>query len=347
MRRWLAVLGVVSLGAMAACVVTREEDDDVEDDSARVTGRPFDRNDVLEDAVMTDGDAMSATAIQAFLEKSPYGARSVLADHTENGKKASEIVQAAAAKHGVHPLVLLVRAQLERELVEKTTAPAAAIASAFGCGAAGFATQADCAAQSLRRSMQEAKTEKGTALGYRVKAEQKTEDGFAVTPQNAATAALYTYTPYVGKEGGGREDKAGVSGHHFVWTQFAEAAGYKGPGGGAQKPPGTDSGAPDGESADSSVEADGGDAGSNAGPTPPPSDDGVGNDPPSSHGPPKKRIASEPEDLPLASEQELASTKKKTSGGCSTAAGRGAASPWLALVTASMLAAFRRRRRAA
>jgi len=228
------ILGVVSLGVLAACAAPTEEK--VGGDTSRVRAQAFDRNVVLDDKSMRDEDAMTAADVQKFLEKTPWGTKSVLATYEENGKTAAEIMTAAAKKHGINPLEMLVRVQMEQGLVSKKTAAASTIAIAFGCGCPhsavcsdkyrGFGNQAECAAGTLRRSMDRAVTSTGTVSGWKRSSVKKSQDGLDVTPKNAATAALYTYTPWVGEAGGGKKGVGGVSLHHQVWGSFAEAASY-------------------------------------------------------------------------------------------------------------------------
>lgn len=90
----------------------------------------------------------------------------------------------------------------------------------------GFDNQAECAAGTLSRSMDRAVTSTGTVSGWARNGAKATQDGVIVTPKNAATAALYTYTPWVGEAGGGREGVGGASLRFAVWDRFATAVGY-------------------------------------------------------------------------------------------------------------------------
>jgi len=221
-----------SLGACSAAPV----DEAVGGDRASVREAEFDKNAVLTDKALRDTGALTAADIQAFLDETPWGRASVLADYAEDGKSAAEIIYEAATKHGINPLELLVRVQMEQGLVSKQTASDESITLAFGCGCPhspvcspkyeGFANQADCAAGTLSRSMDRALTSNGTASGWKKGEEKLTQDLVEIVPANAATAALYTYTPWVGEAGGGKKGIGGVSLHHTVWTRFADAVGY-------------------------------------------------------------------------------------------------------------------------
>jgi hypothetical protein len=373
-RKASRILGVVVLGLLAACSSPAPEEA-TGGGRAAVTQRPFDKNAVLDDKSMRDAEAMTVADIQKFLDETPWGTKSALATYTENGKSAAQIMHAAATTHGINPLEMLVRVQMEQGLVSKKTAPASTIAIAFGCGCPhsavcsdayrGFGNQAECAAGTLRRSMDRSITAQGTVSGWKRNSAKDSQDGISITPKNAATAALYTYTPWVGEAGGGRTGVGGVSLHHQVWDRFAEAASYgawatqssdpaaeedAGGGGGegtaepapTNDPPAggegegeptttADAGSPETGSGNGSGSADAGPTQSPSGSEGPPSDGsqddeilGEGSMPPSSNAPPplpKSKTPTRPEDLPEATEEELAA-KKKAAGGCSASPSR-------------------------
>ena len=233
-RSTLSLVGLALLGVLAACSIQSGED--AASSGSRVSRDAFDKDDVLDDRTMGDSEAMTAGDVQAFLEKTPWGNASVLASYEEGGRSAAQIMVDAAQKHGINPLELLVRVQMEQGLVRKESASERTISLAFGCGCphapvcktsperyTGFANQAECAAGTMRRSMDRALTSKGTASGWARNRAKTTEDGVTIVPANATTAALYTYTPWVGEAGGGRKGVGGVSLHHRVWSSFAAA----------------------------------------------------------------------------------------------------------------------------
>jgi len=385
--RVLLALGTVGLvGGLVACGVTAKED--VRAGGSSVTEATFDRNAVLDDKSLRDHEAMTVTEIQSFLDETPWGTKSVLADYEEGGKSAAQIIADKAEANGINPLELLVRVQMEQGLISKTTASEEKITLAFGCGCPhspvcgpkyeGFANQAECAAGTLRRSMDKATTATGTVSGWAKSRAKATEDGLTVTPKNAATAALYTYTPYVGEAGGGRDGVGGVSLHHQVWTRFAEFTGY-GAAAAPQAPrsdeadsgatPARDAGADTGANTPDEEEGESpegenppkADAGSDAGPKKDKAGDnkksdssdddeilGEGNAPPSSNGAPPRATGGKgkAEDLPLASEEELAGKKKSTAGGCSTSGTSGGSSAAvIGLAVAAVLVNARRKKR--
>lgn len=240
-RNSLGLLGLTGGALLFGLLSTVACSAPVADEPARgttssVTERPFDRNAVLDDKSMRDAETVTVADVQKFLDKTPWGTRSALARYTEGGKSAATIMVDAAKAHGINPLEMLVRVQMEQGLVYKTTAPATTISLAFGCGCPhssvcndsyrGFANQAECAAGTMRRTMDKALTASGTVSGWSRGKAKATEDGLTIVPKNAVTAALYTYTPWVGEAGGGKKGVGGVSLHAQVWDRFAESVSY-------------------------------------------------------------------------------------------------------------------------
>jgi hypothetical protein len=231
---WLGVLGLSLVGALVAC--SAPTDDGAKGSASSVTQRSFDKDDLVDDNALRDEKAMTAAEVQRFFDKTPWNSKSVLADYEEDGKSAAEIIISASLKHHINPLALIVRAQMEQGLVSKKTATDATLSIAMGCACPespacsdkyrGFTNQVECAAGTLDRSIDRAMTSKGTVSGWRRYGTKVTEDGVKVTPKNAATAALYTYTPWVGEAGGGKKGVGGASLHFQVWTRFAETLGY-------------------------------------------------------------------------------------------------------------------------
>lgn len=395
---WLVLIGAAAVAAATSVACSSAPPSDAEGSSAAATKSPFDRNAVLDDSSLTDAEAMTEEDVQKFLDKTPWGKKSVLATYEADGKSAAKIIHTAATAHGINPLELLVRLQMEQGLINKTTASAATIDVAFGCGCPhspvcsdkymGFANQAECAAGTLSRSLASAKTSTGTVSGWARNRAKETQDGVTVTPKNAATDALYTYTPWVGEAGGGRAGVGGASLHHAVWDRFATAVSYGAwatdttpatptrgtadastnevehdaaaeaePQEGEGEPtPATDAGTADSgraPSADAGATADGGAklGGDRTPPSDGSEDDAVlaeGNAPPSTNAPPPKPTSGRrsPEELPEASEDELASKPKTTEGGCSTSSNRAATGDGIVFGLGLALALAGSRRRA-
>ncbi len=247
---------VMTLSASAATVACMAPTDDgVDDGSSAVSTRErFDKDDLIADRDFLNRNGMTPDQVQRFLERTPYGTRSILATYRDprTSRTAAEIIYEASARYGLNPLLLLVRLQMEQGLIRASSTNDRVYAEtqrgafnpsessmdiAFGCGCPhspvcnddyrGFANQAECAAGTLRRSFERATSREGTVEGWSVGRAKRTNDGITVTPRNAATAALYTYTPWVGQAGGGRQGIGGASLHWQTWFRFADAVGYR------------------------------------------------------------------------------------------------------------------------
>jgi len=165
----------------------------------------FDRHQIMTDTVLLAANAVDGNAVQRFLEDSPYGTRSWLADYTIEGARFADVLVEAAREGGIDPVVLLARMQVESSLVSKTSRPGATtINHALGCGCpdgarcsreyAGMRSQLDCAVEVLNEQL--AGSRDGTGA-WRMGSTRRTLDPLSVTPRTHATAALYAYTPWV------------------------------------------------------------------------------------------------------------------------------------------------------
>lgn len=223
MSRALRILPVLLLavacgpddGALPA-YVDHDEPSDFETDPGDGTksdnvAAVFDRNNVLSDAFFLAPNCVDGDDLQAFFESTPYKTRSWLADETVDGTRAADVIVAVARAHGINPILLLARMQVEKSLVAKTARPSGnSVDYAFGCGCydgqeclaayKGFDRQLDCAATTLRK-LYDASAD-GTGQ-YRVGKTTKTLDKFAISPVTHATASLYGYTPWVLEGQGG------------------------------------------------------------------------------------------------------------------------------------------------
>ncbi len=189
----------------------------------------FNRHDVLDTASMEDHTAMTLAQVQDFLDHNPYGWRSVLADHVSNGRTAAQAFIDAAQTHRVNPLVLLTRVQMEQSLIGRTSVSSSVLDKAMGCGCPdnqpcqskykGFDKQIDCAAEKFRSYLDDMDQTGKTIAGWGVGVTKITLDGQSVTPVNQATAALYTYTPWV----------SAARSHAKIWALYTAHVGYTGP----------------------------------------------------------------------------------------------------------------------
>ena len=207
-KRWTfsLLLILLSLGACA----TPDELEGERLGNGEKSGRSgvasaFSQNQPLSDAFFLDSEALSAAGVQAFLERSPYGLRSWLADHQIDGRPASAMIYDVAQSAGVNPILLLSRMQVEASLIASSSRPAQhLIDRAMGCGCPdgqrcdlgylGLKNQLRCAASKFRELYDLSATGEGWWLRGVGK---ESLDGYWIVPKNHATAALYAYTPWV------------------------------------------------------------------------------------------------------------------------------------------------------
>jgi hypothetical protein len=177
----------------------------------------FNRHEVVEQAFFEDTASVNAATVQAFLETTPYGTRSFLADEVVGDRMFSEALVEVAVDFEINPVMLLSRIQVEQSLVSRTTRPSThKVNYALGCGCPdnqacnpafeGIDKQLACAANVLRSKANESAA--GTAQ-WRQGKSKTSLDGLTVTPTNHATAALYAYTPWV---------LQGQGGNWLVWN---------------------------------------------------------------------------------------------------------------------------------
>lgn len=176
----------------------------------------FDRNSVMSDRLFTAAAAVTGDGVQQFLEQTPYG-RSWLADATLDGMRFADDLVLIAQRRGLDPVLLLARMQVESSLVSASVRPSAArLDAALGCGCpdspgcapefAGLANQLRCASDVLANQFAGSQTGNGN---WNLGVTRTSGDGLHVTPHTNATAALYSYTPWV---------LVGTGGNWLVWN---------------------------------------------------------------------------------------------------------------------------------
>jgi hypothetical protein len=189
----------------------------------------FDRHLVLPDESLEDSQALTLAQVQAFLENTPHGNRSVLADHVAHGRTAAQAIVDASTEYGISPLILLARLQLEQSLIGKESAGSNRLNWAMGCGCPdgggcmsgykGFDRQVECAAERFSTYLHQLETDGATVAGWAVGKPNSSLEGKQIRPRNFHTAALYTYTPWVS------------SAKQFLglYRKYAEFLGYAAP----------------------------------------------------------------------------------------------------------------------
>lgn len=227
-RLFVRVALAATLVSVGACAATSADEDEGMGTWEDALG--FDKDSVLSDAEFTDTSALSAAQIQTFLENTHCNKRSSLADYVDptSGKTAAQMLSEAATKYRINPIEFLVRLQVERSMLCKP-ADTYAIEHALSCGCpdgapckaiyAGFDRQVQCAATHFRKYLDDIASKGYTIAGWAPHKTKNSSDPLAVTPANAATAALYTYTPWV--YNGGNQL------HYQVWNAITKALKYK------------------------------------------------------------------------------------------------------------------------
>jgi uncharacterized protein YvpB len=162
-------------------------------------------NYLITDVNFTAVDSLTAPAIQSFLSaRNTALATYETADHLGVTRSASTIIWQAAHAWSVSPKVILVTLQKEQSLLTTLQPSAGALMWAMGCGVpdtggpntfyASFGKQVWYGAASLHNA----------ALNWSAGSTKVCGDG-TVQPADAATYALYTYTPWIGINGGGNK----------------------------------------------------------------------------------------------------------------------------------------------
>jgi hypothetical protein len=162
----------------------------------------LDRHRLIEDADLVGDQTVTVAQIQKLLQN--HG--SALASYSEGGRTAAQwIVQESIAQH-ISPVYMVARIETESSLIRSGTL--SKLRQATGCACpdgvpcdpsfAAFGLQVRCAAELMRGYLSDLAVDNSTITGWGVGIGKSTSDPCWVVPQNRATAALYTYTPWVG-----------------------------------------------------------------------------------------------------------------------------------------------------
>ncbi|WP_281255422.1 hypothetical protein [Cystobacter ferrugineus] len=165
----------------------------------------YDMHRLMEDADLTGGSTITAAQVQQFLQqKGSYLAG--YRDPAWSNQTAATLIVARSRAHGISPLYMLARIQIESGLIQSGTSNN--LSKATGCGCpdsggcntsyAGFGNQVECGAAKIRNYLKDLDAGRPTVSGWKVGVTKQTLDPCTVTPATKATAALYTYTPWVG-----------------------------------------------------------------------------------------------------------------------------------------------------
>ena len=189
----------------------------------------YDMHRLMEDTDITGGQWITVAQVQAFLQqKGSYLA--TYKDPAWNYKTAATLIVEQSKLQTISPLYMLARIQTESSLI--TSGTSANLSKATGCGCpdsggcstsyAGFGKQIECSAKKLRGYLIDLDAGRATISGWKPGVLKSTSDPCSVKPVNKATAALYTYTPWVGAYAiqCGRTDIGGSSLVAVKYNQF-------------------------------------------------------------------------------------------------------------------------------
>ncbi len=160
-------------------------------------------NNLISNEEFYNAQAYTLNDVQDFLSRQP-GQLKTFFDPT-TGRTAAQIIFEAGRDWTINPQTLLVTLQKEQSLIEDPDLSQKQIDWATGYGVCdscsmddpglqkfkGFSNQVNFAARLFRRYF-----DNPNLYGIKI-GETKTIDGLPVTPQNAATASLFVYTPHL------------------------------------------------------------------------------------------------------------------------------------------------------
>lgn len=165
--------------------------------------------------------SMSREYVQRFLEDKGSGLATISVD-TDNGKKrVSDLFYDYSQEYRVSPKLLLATAQKESSAITDGSIADWQKSNLMGYGIypgsdpsdyLGLDNQIRRAAWQFRRYI-----DKPQNFGFREGETKTTNDGVTVTPENAATAGLYNYTPHAGGDSNLNESDTGGGGNFLFW----------------------------------------------------------------------------------------------------------------------------------
>ncbi len=178
--------------------------------TSRVSLAAFDPEYILSDSELTDVYSMDQNHIRSFLEAHGALGNLRLPDYSGKIHWASDIIWYAAQNHGISPKVLLVMLQKEQSLVDDEDPTQKQLDWAMGYGVCdacsmndpavqrwqGFGKQVNSAALQFSEGYLADIAAYGVTAGKYGPGIPVVINGTTITPQNAATAALYAYTPH-------------------------------------------------------------------------------------------------------------------------------------------------------
>lgn len=170
----------------------------------------FDPNYIISDSELTDPFALDRNQIQHFLDRGYLGDYTT-EDHEGVERSAADIIVRTSQNVGVNPKFLLVLLQKEQSLIEDDDPNDRQLDWATGyavCDSCskddpaiqrwkGFGKQVNSAALQFTEGYLADIEESGTTQGKYGPGVAVEIDNKTIVPQNAATAAMYAYTPHI------------------------------------------------------------------------------------------------------------------------------------------------------
>lgn len=170
----------------------------------------FNPNYILSDEDLTNPFALDRNQIQAFLDRGYLGTYKTT-DYAGVSRYAADIIWRASQMHNISPRFLLVLLQKEQSLVEDDEPTQKQLDWATGYAVCddcamddpaiqrwkGFGKQINSAALQFGEGYMADIDAAGTTQGKYGPGVAVTVDGTTVIPENAATAAMYAYTPHL------------------------------------------------------------------------------------------------------------------------------------------------------
>lgn len=226
----VALVVLAALGSGACQAEATEESDDASSDLSSTNDSPdgvpatFNKNHIVDDDFYVNSNYATAEQLKRFLQDTPHKAakHSWLADARIGDLPAPEAIVRAAKAHNINPLMVLARMQVESSLVGKSEEPVGRAGQfALGChkesaaypngldpAVAPLDIQLECGAATLEKLFASASKRSN---GFPINAPNPTPtlDKIDVNPDNIATSALYSYTPFV---------LEGKGGNWLVWN---------------------------------------------------------------------------------------------------------------------------------
>lgn len=207
-RARLSFAAVVLSFAVASSACSSNVDAPDEEEigtSSQELGREIPISRLLEDENIEGDQHVTTAQVQSFLAKQG----SALATYSAGGRTAAQWIVDESRAQLISPVYLLARLETESGIVRSGTLSKLSQATGCGCpdGAvcdpqyANFGLQVRCAAEKMRGYFKSLAQSGQTITGWRVGVGRSTSDPCWVVPANRATAALYTYTPWVGAYG--------------------------------------------------------------------------------------------------------------------------------------------------